>query len=77
MKNGFVMKENFLFVLEKDRAEDCSLEAEKELFRIGKSRKKLVLVILVGADIYLRRLMSRCLLLVIQGVSILSSRRLK
>ena len=57
MENGFVMKENFLFVSEGDRTEDCSLEAEKEFFRIGKSRKRLVLAILVGADIYLRRLL--------------------
>ena len=66
-----------MFISERDRAEDCSLEIEKELFRIGKSRKKLVLVILVGADIYIKKTFSRCLLLVIQGVSILSSRRLK
>ena len=57
MKDGFVRKENFCFISERDRTEDCSLEAEKELFRIGKSRKKLVLAILVGADIYLRRLL--------------------
>ena len=47
-----------MFVSERDRAEDCSLEIEKELFRIGESRKKLVvLVILVGADIYIRLLL--------------------
>ena len=42
MKNGFVMKENFWLISERDRAEDCSLEAEKELFRIGKSKKEKV-----------------------------------
>ena len=51
MKNGFVRKENFCFISERDRTEDCSLEAGKELFRIGTSRKKLVLVIPVGEDI--------------------------
>ena len=51
MKDGFVRKENFCFISERDRTEDRSLEAEKEFFRIGTSRKKLVLVIPVGEDI--------------------------
>ena len=77
MRNGFVMKENFLFVSERDRAEDCSLEIEKELFRIGESRKKAGRLGDTGRCRCVYKTSSSCLLLVIQGVSILSSRRLK
>ena len=45
------MKENFLFVSERDRAEDCSLEIEKELFRIGESRKKLVVLVILISEL--------------------------
>ena len=38
MKDGFVRKENFCFISERDRTEDCSLEAVKESFRIGKDK---------------------------------------
>ena len=38
MKDGHVMKVNFCSISEGDRTEDCSLEAMKEPFRIGKDQ---------------------------------------
>ena len=38
MKDGYVMKVNLCSISERDRTEDCSLEAVKESFRIGKDK---------------------------------------